>query len=54
MALKSGSPIVPLAIKGTAFQEKQSLQTATVILKFGTLSAVEKTSKERINEVRMK
>ena len=58
MALKSGSPIVPLAIKGTfeAFPRKTKfIKPATVILKFGTplqYAVEKKPSKERINEVR--
>ena len=58
MALKSGSPIVPLAIKGTfeAFPRKTKfIKPANVILKFGTplqYAVEKKPSKERINEVR--
>ena len=58
MALKSGSPIVPLAIKGTfeAFPRKTKfIKPANVILKFGDplqYKVEKKPSKERINEVR--
>ena len=58
MALKSGSPIVPLAIKGTfeAFPRKTKfIKPANVILKFGDplqYAVEKKPSKERINEVR--
>jgi len=58
MALKSGSPIVPLAIKGTfeAFPRKTKfIRPADVILKFGQpikYDIEKKPSKERINNVR--
>ena len=58
MALKSGSPIIPLAIKGTfeAFPRKTKfIKPANVILKFGEpirYDIEKKPSKERINNVR--
>ena len=58
MALKSGSPIIPLAIKGTfeAFPRKTKfIKPANVILKFGEpirYDIEKKPSKERINNVK--
>ena len=58
MALKSGSPIVPLAIKGTfeAFPRKTKfIKPANVILKFGSplqYKIEKKPSKDRINQVK--
>ena len=58
MALKSGSPIIPLAIKGTfeAFPRKTKfIKPANVFLKFGEpirYDIEKKPSKERISNVR--
>ena len=58
MALKSGSPIIPLAIKGTfeAFPRKTKfIKPANVILKFGEplqYKIEKKPTKARINKVK--
>ena len=58
MAIKSGVPIIPLAIKGTfeAFPRRTKfIKPNKIILKFGdpiTYEVEEKPTKERINEVK--